>query len=222
MHKAHIVHHIRGRIRLKFPGAKRELSHLQKIKEAISPMSGVRQVDVNSLTGSIVVTYDTNLHDAFQQQLSACADQSGLFKLQPPPTSEADQMAQRIEEEADFLSEHSETARSLVEFVKRINLAIRKTTDNSVDLKVLLPLALAAYSLVELESDISTPLWVTLGIFSFNSFVTLHHPHVDVDRRDLTSASCEEAGDTPPPDDGDEPNNPGPRPPASRRKPHAV
>jgi hypothetical protein len=211
-------------MRVKVPGAKGDPSHLQRIKEAISPMSGVRQVDVNSLTGSVVVHYEAALHEGFQQQLSAHADQSSLFELQmtPPELSEVDQMARQIEEEANFLSEQSETARSLVEFVKRINMAIRRATDNTVDLKVLLPLALAAYSVVELESDISTPLWVTLGIFSFNSFVTLHHPHVPVDRHGSNVDSCEPGGDATSPDEANGPNNPAQRGPASSRKPHAV
>ena len=41
-------------------------------------------------------------------------------------------------------------------------------------MNVLLPLGLAVYSVLELEAEMSTPLWVTLGIFSFNSFVMLH------------------------------------------------
>src|ERR1700692_4918761 len=123
MHKAHVIHHVRGRMRVKVPGAKGDPSLLQQIKEAISPLSGVRQVDVNSATGSIVVNYDASLHDRFQQQLSVHADQSGLFMLQPPEVSEVDQLARRIEEEAEFLSEQSETAKSMVDFVKRINLA---------------------------------------------------------------------------------------------------
>ena len=43
-----------------------------------------------------------------------------------------------------------------------------------------LPLGLAVYSFVEIGLEASTPLWVTLGIFSFNSFLTLHAPAPNV------------------------------------------
>jgi hypothetical protein len=194
IHKGHVIHHVRGRMRVKVPGAKGDPALLQLIKEAISPLRGVRQVEVNPSTGSVVVLYDASGHDQFQHQLAMQASQSGLFMLQPPELSEVDQLARRIEQEAEFLSEHSDTARKMVDLVKDINLSIRKATNNAVDLKVLLPLALAAYSIVELESDISTPLWVTLGIFSFNSFLTLHHSQaVHVDRREVTINSPEAA-----------------------------
>jgi hypothetical protein len=85
-------------------------------------------------------------------------------------------MARRIEAEAEFLSQHSETARIIVDAVKRMDVNIKWATHNTVDLKVLLPLGLAAYSVVEIGLEASTPLWVTLGIFSLNSFVSLHSP----------------------------------------------
>lgn len=194
MHKGHVIHHVRGRIRVKVPAARGDAVLLQQIKETISPLPGVQRVEVNAATGSIVVSYDASMHKEFQDQLAFHSSESGLFALNPPELSEVDQLASRIEEEAAFLSEQSETARQMVEFVKGINLAVRKATNNAVDLKVLLPLGLAAYSIFELESDMATPLWVTLGMFSFNSFLTLHHPRsVHVDRREVTINSSEAA-----------------------------
>jgi hypothetical protein len=61
-------------------------------------------------------------------------------------------------------------------FVKGLNADVKRATNNAVDLKVLLPLGLAVYSLLKFEAEMATPLWVTLGIFSFNSFVALHPP----------------------------------------------
>ena len=53
---------------------------------------------------------------------------------------------------------------------------IRIATDNTIDLKVLLPAGLAVWPFLKPGIEASTPLWVTLAISSFNSFVSLHRP----------------------------------------------
>lgn len=178
-HSARVTHHIQGRIRVKVPSAKGNEIALHRIKESILPMPGVRDVQVNSSTGSILVHYDSGLYDDFHQHLTEHGESAGLFALQCPEVSEIDQIANTIEREAEFLAARSETARTLVDFTKQLNSAIKKATRNAVDLNVLLPLGLAAYSVLELEAEMSTPLWVTLGIFSFNSFVMLHAGSVE-------------------------------------------
>src|SRR5581483_6550986 len=110
------------------------------------------------------------------QTLTEHGHNSGLFALQPPEMSEVDRIAETVEREAEFLAAHSETARGIVDLVKNLNNAVKRATDNNLDLKVLLPLGLAIYSFVEVGAEMSTPMWVTLGIFSFNSFIALHPP----------------------------------------------
>jgi hypothetical protein len=139
-------------------------------------VAGVLNVDVNSATGSIVVHYDETSHPDFPQTLANHGESEGLFSLKPAELSEVDAIANKLQSEAEFLAQHSDIAKSAVDFVSEIDQALKRATNNTVDLKVLLPLGLAIYSFLELESDITTPLWVTLGIFSFNSFVALHHP----------------------------------------------
>jgi hypothetical protein len=92
-----------------------------------------------------------------------------------PDIGEGGQDIQDVEEEADFLAEHSQTARVIVNSFRSMNRAIRHATDNMLDLQVLLPLGLAAVTFFEIGAA-ATPLWVTLGIFSFNSFISLHSP----------------------------------------------
>ena len=47
-------------------------------------------------------------------------------------------------------------------------------SENGADLKIILPVSLAVYALLKMGSAATTPLWVTLGLFSFTSFVSLH------------------------------------------------
>jgi cation transport ATPase len=175
-HPARVAHHVRGRIRVQFPRAKGNRRFLQQVQEFLSPMDGVNRVEINPITGSVIVHYDHS-HTDIHQKLAKHAEDAGMFSLAPPELSEVDVLAANIEREAAFLSEHSELARHTVDLVKQINNEVKCATDNTVDLKVLLPFGLALYAFIELGSaDISTPLWVTLGMFSFNSFVSLHQP----------------------------------------------
>jgi hypothetical protein len=176
MHQAHVVHHIPGRVRVKLPHAKGNRALLEHVKQSISPQPGVRQVEVNPATGSVLVHYDPELHEEFHDRLAGHAAGEDLFALKPPELTEADEIAAKIEAEAEFLAEHSEVARGVVNFVKHVNEVVRRGTNNNLDLNVLLPLGLAVYTFFEVSSEVVTPLWVTLGIFSFNSFIALHHP----------------------------------------------
>jgi len=175
-HHAHVAHHVKGRIRVRMPKNKRDHATLEKVKRSISPMHGVQSVDVNASTGSVIVHYDAGTHADFPATLARHAEANNLFTLAPPRVSEVDEMVETIEKEAEFLAEHSETAKAIVEFVKGLNREVKRATNNNFDLQVLLPLGLAAYAFLSLEGDVATPLWVTLGLFSFNSFVSLHHP----------------------------------------------
>ena len=173
---AHVAHQVRGRIRVRLPKARGDYAALEKVKRSISPIHGVQSVDVNPATGSVVVEYDANQHADFPSVLARHAEANNLFTLTPPHISEVDEAVETIEKEAEFLAEHSEAARTVVEFFKRANQEVKRATNNQLDLQVLLPLGLAVYAFLRLEADVATPLWVTLGIFSFNSFVSLHHP----------------------------------------------
>lgn len=179
-HQAHVVHHIRGRMRVKLAHAKGDLQLLQSIQRSLSPLSGVKQVTINPITGSVLIEYEPNHHADFHSQLIAQAEATNLFVFETPKSSEVDEITDKIDVGAEFLAAHSDTARAVVNFVKQLNEGVKKATDNTVDLKVLLPLTLAAYSFLRVGSELTTPLWLTLGIFSFNSFVSLHQPHQKV------------------------------------------
>jgi hypothetical protein len=175
-HAVHTAHRTPGRIRLKLQDSTHKARALEDLKRSITAMEGVRRVETNAASGSLVVHYDPGLYGKFQHQLQQHGDSTGDFHLSVPNIGEGADLIKNVEEEADFLAEHSETARVMVNGFRSLDTAIRRATDNTVDLKVLLPLGLAIYSFVEIGIEAATPLWITLGIFSFNSFVQLHSP----------------------------------------------
>lgn len=193
LYRARTVHRVRGRIRLTIHGAKRQPHALDHIKKAIAPLEGVRNVETNSTTGSVVIHYDPAKHHTFHEELARQGSSTGSFQLDPPILGEGGEIIYDIEEEAEFLAQHSDTARFIVDSFQTMDRAVKRVTGNAVDLKVLLPLGLAVYSFLEFGVEVSTPLWVTLGIFSFNSFLVLHSPHSAV-------ASQPDRADDPGPD----------------------
>ncbi len=184
-YRVRTAHRTRGRIRLVIQEFKNHPKSLEDVKRVIAPMHGVCRVDVNSTTGSVTVHYNPALYGKFHEQLAVQGEASGAFHLDPPSFGEGGELVKNVEAEAEFLSRHSETARTIVDSFSALNRAVKRATDNNIDLKVLLPLGLAVYSFLEIGIETSTPLWITLGIFSFNSFVSLHT------RQDDTASNME-------------------------------
>ena len=50
---------------------------------------------------------------------------------------------------------------------------------NNLDLKIMVPIGLAAVTFLEIGAAAATPMWVTLAIFSLNHFVELHAHDAD-------------------------------------------
>src|SRR5947209_2144652 len=147
-HAGRVVHHVRGRMRVKVHGAKENRHLLEDIQRSISPLHGVQNVEVKPSSGSLVVHYDES-HTDFHNSLADYCAGSETVVLDPPIRTEVDELEKKIGQEAEFLAQHSEVANSVVMFAKRLNVEVKRATNNSVDLKVLLPLGLAVYSLLK-------------------------------------------------------------------------
>jgi len=176
-HRAHIAHHTKGRLRIRVPSAKGDPAALEQIRNALSPVRGVHEVIVNQAIGTITVHYDPDAHVDFHSHLSnteGSHHEHLHIPPPPPPVSEVDEAMEMLNKEAEFLSSHSHSAKVLFDMLRKFDAGLKKATDNNVDLKVLAPLGLAVYAFLELGFEAATPVWLTLGVFSFNHFVTLH------------------------------------------------
>lgn len=183
-HKAHIAHHAKGRLRVRVPSAKGNPRALERIRQTLLPLPGVHEVSVSPSIGTITINYDPKCHAEFHRRLSGEGHHKNVMELPPPPKlSEIDEVAETMEREAEYLAAHSHSAKAVFEFIRKCDLELKRATDNQLDLKVLTPLALAVYAFVELGLEAATPVWLTLGVFSFNHFVDLHTRH---DHKQLT------------------------------------
>jgi hypothetical protein len=175
-HSARVAHHIHGRLRLQVSDAKGSPRILADIGNAIKQVPGVKDCRINASSASIVIHYDPNHQVEFTNQVMTCGDESGLFQVMDTEIPDIGGMITEIKQEARFLSEHSEAAAKIIDAFGELNEKIKRLTNNFVDLNVLLPLAMAVLALLGLGLDAGTPVWLTLAILSFNSFLVLHSP----------------------------------------------
>jgi hypothetical protein len=170
-----IVHQVPGRIRMKIPSAKGNEEQLASYKEVLSLIPGVEGIDLNPVTGSIVLKYDPDRHTDFRVGLHTemSRHEEPPHKSRPPPTNEIDAVAQKIQQEAEYLAEHSDAARVFVDFCRDLDREIKVATKNVIDLKMLLAAAVVGYTIFEVGAAAATPVWVTLTLFGLNHFIEM-------------------------------------------------
>jgi hypothetical protein len=184
---AEIAHHVRGRVRLKIAAAKHNPALLEQIKTTFSTVPGIESIEVRPSSGSVVLYYDPERHadvPSFFRSLSGPLGNQDAAQLvraaqrRPPPNLISD-VDQQIEDEAEFLADHSTFAKTIVEYAKEMDRQLKRATNNNIDLKILVPIGLAAVTFLEIGAAAATPMWVTLVIFSLNHFVELHAHDAD-------------------------------------------
>jgi hypothetical protein len=162
-----VAHQVPGRIRLKVPNVKENPELIDQIKQMFHVIPGIEDVTINPTTGSVVLQYDTEKHDEFHGHL----ERHHTGGHDRPPTNEIDALASKIGQEAEFLAEHSHTARVIVDYFKHFDEQIKFATGNVVDLKIVLALGIAGFTIFEVGASAATPVWVTISIFALNHMI---------------------------------------------------
>jgi hypothetical protein len=171
--KAHIEHKVPGRIRMKVPSAKSDPAILEVYREIFSVVPGILKVKTRPETASIVIHYDPRLEQAFQHNFHSAAGEHLAFGPATRPDDEISHIAETIEREAEFLAQRSALAKHTVEFFKTLNHELKISTENTIDLKIVLAGGLAAFTFLEIGAEAATPMWVTLALFTLNELVEL-------------------------------------------------
>jgi hypothetical protein len=172
MYEARVVHHIPGRMRIKAPFLKGAVADLDQLNELLLPVEGLKHVDFSPITGSVLLYYDPALHDQFSKKLSEYVQSAMGLSLVSPTSKNG--TSDSAEETATPLIGDTRFAREVYGFFNRINDDVKKATGDAFDLKSLLPVGIGAYAVTTVGSAMSTPLWITLAIFSFTSFAILN------------------------------------------------
>jgi len=181
--QAYVSHHIPGRMRINLPSLKGDGWLLQEIRESLSPLPGVRDIETNLLTGSILLRYSADEFETFGARLAEQAERNGLFTLNLPPLNSGRRLSMRPAEPVN-LTGPSEMARAIAGILGEVNISIKRQTDNIIDLKFLLPFTVAMYGTFKAGKRVGTPLWLTLILFSFTSFVVLNQEETSIEIRE--------------------------------------
>jgi len=174
--KFDVAHQVPGRVRMKVPSAKGNPDLLKQIADTFAVIPGIERITVNPATGSVVMHYDIDQHHEFHGRLQDHVTPESGYR---PPRTEIDEFANKIEQEAEFLARHSDSARAIVDAFKAVDREIRIATDNNVDLKIVLALGIIGVTVLEVGAAAATPVWVTLSLFALNHVIELHTPHAD-------------------------------------------
>jgi hypothetical protein len=181
-----IEHQVPGRVRMKIPAGKGNPELLKQISDVFAVIPGIEGIVVNPATGSVVLNYDTDRHDEFHGALREHHDahnamHGGANGLMHGADTELDKLTNSIEAEAEFLAQHSHSARAVVDFVKMLDHEVKRATNNSIDLKIVFAVGIIGLTVFEVGATAATPVWVTLAIFTVNHFIQLHeqaaHPN---------------------------------------------
>jgi hypothetical protein len=167
--KVKIAHQIPGRVRLKVKAVKENPELIDQIRQIFSLFPGIEEVTVNPSTGSVVLHYDTDYHSEFHGQLEHHT--GGHYR---PPDNRIDALADKIEQEADYLAEHSHTAKVVVDLFREFDRQIKIASCNVVDLKIVLAAGIAGFTIFEVGASAATPVWVTVSIFALNHMIEAH------------------------------------------------
>jgi hypothetical protein len=178
--KLKIAHQVPGRVRMKIPSGKGNPELLEQMKQTLGSLPGVEEVIINPDTGSVVLHYDTDMHDEFHGHMEHHT--GGHHR--PAPTNEIDALANKIQQEAEFLAENSHTARVIVDFFKQVDQQIKTGSHNTIDLKIVLAVGIASFTIMEVGANAATPVWVTLAMFGLNHLIEANTHEAQEDEED--------------------------------------
>ncbi|MBV8771858.1 MAG: hypothetical protein JO166_05940 [Deltaproteobacteria bacterium] len=154
--EAYVAHHIPGRIRVKLDHVTANL--LDEARNRLLGLDGIRTVEINPATGSILILYSPangrDILDTLAQRLT------GLVGF--------------ASDRKSAIGDYSTTATALVATVKQADDELRSRSGGLIDLKLLFPLSMVALAAVTLPTSLQTPLWLSFLMFGYSSFESMH------------------------------------------------
>jgi hypothetical protein len=150
---------------------------LESYKQIFSQIHGIVDIKIKPESGSIIINYAPEHEQEFSQHLHCCCNEHNHELAHNNRFGdEINEMAERIETQAEFFAEHSQILRITVDAFKSLDYQIKVHTGNTVDLKIVLACGLAGATFVEIGAETATPMWVTLGLFAVNHFMDINAP----------------------------------------------
>jgi hypothetical protein len=181
--KAHVAHHIPGRMRIIIQAGRGNPALLDQTRSLLAEIPGIEKVVVKPDSGSILLHYEYEQAEAFEATLRRIIPAPTPPEAKTPlenrelPGNEFDVMTRELEAEAELIAARSHTAQVIVDFFKDFDHQVKRATNNAIDLKIVLALGLAIVTFLEIGAEAATPMWITLVLFALNHFLETHPPH---------------------------------------------
>ena len=182
---ARIVHQVPGRIRIKVTGAKEDSAYFAMLQRMISDLAGVESVRVSASSASIVVAYNPS-DPGFHYRIRENNALSEWLEL-----SDDGALIEAIDDAVTtgvrYLERHSRLAESVVSSAEQLDSRLRRASDGYLDLKLGLPLGVAAAAALHKARGKGTPMWMSMSVFAFNTFLSLHRHRIDTPMQDAAT-----------------------------------
>jgi hypothetical protein len=189
---ARIVHQVPGRIRIKVTGVKDDTEYFAVVRQLISELPGVEAVHVNATSSSIVVAYNPS-DPVFHFHHLGQSDEVGAWLDFTDDAGLYAAMDDAITTGVHYLERHSRLAETVVSTAETWDARLRRASDGYLDLKMLLPLGVAAATSLHKTRSKGTPMWMTMGVFAFNAFLSLHRHRIDAAVVDIVAKRARHA-----------------------------
>lgn len=148
---AYISHKTSTRLRVRVPSRRRDTAWFARVKERLSSLSGVDAVNVNDLSGSILIVHRL----AGIKSILAAAKKQGLFQIARPNARNPVTLRKGI-----------------AEGIRTVNRRVTAVTGGQVDLWDVAFLGLAGFGVYQLlRGNIAAPMWYTVAWYAFNVYM---------------------------------------------------
>jgi hypothetical protein len=175
---ARIVHHVPGRLRIRVMGVRgAETEFFTAVQGVIGALHGVDSVRINPASSSIVIDYQPS-DMVFHFRLQGDPQVNSWLSLEGEDALLAE-IDEAVTAGSQYLARHSRLAETIVSTAEQLDSGLRSASDGYLDLKLLLPLGVAAATSLHKARGRGTPMWMTLSTFAFNAFLALHRHRID-------------------------------------------
>jgi len=145
---AYLSHQTSERLRLKIPSKKGDIAYFSSLRNEFSKNQGIKGVEVNPLTGSVLF-----IHNANKDSITQHAEAKSLFRL-----------VEKVEE--------SSLSSSISGAFKDLNKQVNSFTDGEIDIPGIAFLGLLAIGIFQISrGNFTAPAWYTAFWYALNIFL---------------------------------------------------
>jgi hypothetical protein len=165
-----VVHAIPGRMRLKVADVREHPTLAGELQQRLVSLPGVRQVEVNPRTGSVLILYEATAFASAEAMQELAKPLAELF-----PGLEIDELQSRLSS-ANGSGSAPVVTQGIASFFAGLNRNIDAATGSTVDLRILLPVGLFILGLRSLLITDTRPLptWYDFFWFALGTYFMLH------------------------------------------------